>query len=210
MNKRRQTLTCLSLIPMLPALARAAAQDGSRIHQVRGSLTINGEAVTPQQRIRPGDRLATGSDSQAIVIVGSDVHLLRENTQVNFAAETARQGMRILTGKLLSVFGKGEKQLHTPTATIGIRGTGCYIEATPEMVYFCLCYGGAQVQPLSDPEQAQDIYTQHHDHPLEILARGRQLIHPSRMRDHTDAELILLESLVGREPPFKGIPGLEY
>ena len=37
-----------------------------------------------------------------------------------------------------------------------------------------------------------------------------RLIHPSRMRDHTDAELILLESLVGREPPFKGIPGLEY
>ncbi len=211
MKMRRRALACLGSLALLPHLARATTRDGEgRVHQLKGNLTVNGEAATAQTHLRSGDRLATGADSHAIVIIGADVHLLRENTQVNFAADAARQGMRILTGKLLSVFGKGAKQIHTPAATIGIRGTGCYIEASPEMVYFCLCYGGAEVTPLALPEQKQDIYTQHHEHPVEIFTQGRQLIRPSRMRDHTDAELILLESLVGREPPFKGIPGLEY
>jgi len=36
---------------------------------------------------------------------------------------------------------------------------------------------------------------------------GPPSIRPAPVRDHTDAELVLLESLVGRVPPFHGDEG---
>jgi len=31
--------------------------------------------------------------------------------------------------------------LKTPTATVGIRGTGLYVESQPDLTYVCTCYG---------------------------------------------------------------------
>ena len=91
MKMRRRALACLGSLALLPHLARATTRDGEgRVHQLKGNLTVNGEAATAQTHLRSGDRLATGADSHAIVIIGADVHLLRENTQVNFAADAAR------------------------------------------------------------------------------------------------------------------------
>ena len=46
------------------------------------------------------------------------------------------------TGKLLSVHARGSNvQMSTVVATIGIRGTGVYLEADPEQTYVCTCYG---------------------------------------------------------------------
>lgn len=36
--------------------------------------------------------------------------------------------LRLLTGALLSVFGKGPRSVSGPTSTIGVRGTGLYLE----------------------------------------------------------------------------------
>ncbi|HNM82135.1 MAG TPA: hypothetical protein PKL28_13845, partial [Rhodocyclaceae bacterium] len=108
------------------------------------------------------------------------------------------------------VFAKGERQIVTPSATIGIRGTGCYIEASPERVYFCLCYGSAEVVPSAAPHQAETYSTRHHDHPLYILPDGRRSMVPAGVSNHSDAELIELESLVGRTPPFQGLVPSAY
>jgi hypothetical protein len=92
-----------------------------------------------------------------------------------------------------------------PTATIGIRGTGCYIEAEAKTTYFCLCYGVAEVSPTADPKLTERIETKHHDHPILIHNDSAMpMMAPASVINHTDAELILLENLVGRWPPFYG------
>ena len=47
--------------------------------------------------------------------------------------------------------------------------------------------------------------TTHHEAPRYIMASGSpQMVMPAPVINHTDAELILLEGLVGRQPPFIG------
>jgi hypothetical protein len=51
---------------------------------------------------------------------------------------------------------------------------------------------------------AKLVKTTHHEQPL-LLREDAGILRaePGPFRNHSDAELILLESLVGREPPFK-------
>lgn len=84
------------------------------------------------------------------------------------------------------------------TASIGIRGTGAYIEVDGDELYFCLCYGEAVLEvPGSAP---RTVKTTHHEEPL--LFTPAQGIGKGPFRNHTDDELIMLEALTGREPPF--------
>jgi hypothetical protein len=153
-----------------------------------------------------GDTIITGVGGEAIYVIGQDAYLQREKSTVSFAAGVAGAAvgvMRVLTGKILSVFGKGDKKLETPTATIGIRGTGCYIEAEENRVYFCLCYGEAEVSPAADPKHVERIKTKHHDHPIYINKDSSiPVMVDASVINHDDVELKLLENLVGRWPPF--------
>jgi hypothetical protein len=105
--------------------------------------------------------------------------------------------MLVATGRILSVFGKKPVTIRAQAATIGIRGTGAYLEVEPKEVYFCLCYGDAL---LEGPGMApKPIQTRHHEQPLLIDANGVAVTaRPGPFRNHKDDELILLESLCGR------------
>jgi hypothetical protein len=112
--------------------------------------------------------------------------------------------LRLLTGKLLSVSRSSGTKIRTTTATIGIRGTGYYIEADPEQTYFCTCYGLTDVESITDPTSSDTVASKHHDKPLYILANEQpgKNIRPAGFINHTDQELMLIETLVGRTPPF--------
>lgn len=186
------------------------------MHRIRGTVTLNGQQAREGQLVRAGDTIVTGPGSEAIYVIGQDAYLQREKSSVSFAGTgvgaaagaAAANVMRVITGGILAVFGKGEKKLIVPTATIGIRGTGCYIEAEAKQVYFCLCYGIAEVAPNADPRQVERIETTHHDHPITIHHDDAMpMMAPATVKNHTDAELVLLENLVGRWPPFYGKTG---
>jgi hypothetical protein len=134
----------------------------------------------------------------------------RENSTIRYGDGIGADTLRVITGKLLSVFGKGNRLLVTPTATIGIRGTGCYIESEQTRTYFCLCYGDAEVTPTADPKQKETLRTRHHDHPMYISAAGDKMMAPAAVINHTDAELTLLEAALGRTPPFAGDTDRKY
>jgi hypothetical protein len=127
----------------------------------------------------------------------------RANSTVIFGDVTATF-LRVVTGGLLSVFGKGSRRLATTTATIGIRGTGCYIETDSAKTYFCLCFGAADLQP--EGGAAVSYATTHHERPLWI-ENGAAM--PATVVNHTDAEIIMLEALVGRGSPFPS-SGVKY
>jgi len=213
MSKRRkivQFISAGSLSLWLSGFLQQARSAGSKpvvpgLHKIEGEVRVNGQVARQGQAIGPGDTVVTGAASLAIYVIGGDAFLQRENTTVSLGTGALQDVLRLITGKLLSVFAKGERRIQTPTATIGIRGTGCYLEAEEKRVYFCLCYGTADVSPLAEPGRVETITTRHHDHPVYLHAdSGMPMMAPATVINHSDAELILLENLVGRWPPFYG------
>lgn len=211
---RRQLLKHLTITGLLggaglSGLIREALANGAKpftpgIQKIRGSVLVNGNPASVGMAVGSGDTIATGADSEVIYVINQDAFLQRENSSVSFSGITA-DVMRVLTGKILSVFGKGRKKLQTATATIGIRGTGCYIESEEKRVYFCLCYGTADVVPDTDPTHVERFETKHHEHPVYLHHDSSMpMMVNAAMINHSDAELTLLESLVGRWPPFSG------
>jgi hypothetical protein len=187
------------------ALAQGSAVQG--IRRMRGEVVVNGQPVKQGAVIKPGDGvITTGAKSYATFVIGQDAFLLRGSSKLELSgSNTVTNLVRVVTGKLLSVYarGLGERQIKGPTATIGIRGTGAYIEAEPDKTYFCLCYGEAEIVPDGAPDARETVRTTHHESPRTIYAPGAvRAMERAPVINHTDDELILLESLVGRTPPF--------
>ncbi|RJG00313.1 hypothetical protein [Noviherbaspirillum sedimenti] len=62
------------------------------------------------------------------------------------------------------------------------------------------------VAPLADPSAREIVRTRHHERPMLIGdQRGPAMMAKAPVINHTDAELTMLENLVGRRPPFQGI-----
>jgi hypothetical protein len=186
------------------ALAQGKARPG--VNRMRGDVRVNGEPAKPGTIIKPGDTVTTGPKSYVTFVVGQDAFLVRGDTKLELsgATQTLVNLARVLTGKLLSVYSKGPpRKIEGVTATIGIRGTGAYIEVEPERTYFCLCYGEAEIVPVAAPGASEVVRTRHHESPRYIYGKGRaQVMEKAPVINHRDEELILLESLVGRIPAF--------
>lgn len=187
----------LGLIGEVLAKGEVPIQPG--INHLRGELLINGKPARKGDLVRRGDTLATGANAEAMVVIERDAFLLREKTQVQFGKDALKDTLRLVTGKILSVFAKGEHTLLIPSATIGIRGTGAYLEAVEAARdYFCLCYGETELQPTGG--KALAYTTSHHEKPVYVGRDGQ--VSPAQVINHSDAELTMLENLVGRWPPF--------
>ena len=126
------------------ALAKGDLPASRGIHSITGSVTINGTPAKVGLLVQPGDSIAAGPGSSAVVVIGRDAYLLRANTRVTFEGRkddpSVLDTVLISAGKVLSVFGKRSStdpvRVRALNATIGIRGTGCYIEAEEKRVYF--------------------------------------------------------------------------
>src|SRR5262245_5775795 len=205
MHIRRRALLALAAgIGLHSALRTALAQNQTQqgIRTAKGEVKVNGQPVTLGGLIRPGDTIEIGKDAVAAFVVGQNAFLMRSNSRAELIGSgVAVNAVQVVTGALLAVFGGGEHRIATATASIGIRGTGAYTEAEPKRTYFCLCYGTAEVAATFGG--ARDSYsTTHHESPKYIYGDGRKnSIVPAAVSNHTDSELILLESLVGRAPP---------
>lgn len=186
--------------------ARHSDVKSGGVHSIKGTVTIDGSPATVGQEIKPGQTVVTGPDSEAIFVIGKDAFLQQENGEFGITQAAGVVVLRYITGKVLSVFGKGRKRLETPTATIGIRGTGCFISASPDNTYFCLCYGKAVITPKNLPQTRRWVHTEHHESPFNILGgtKGPAILRAKKVVDHTDEQLVMLEELVGRVPPFSG------
>lgn len=193
---------------------------GQSIYRISGQATVNGKEATLETRIIPGDTVQTAKDSEIIFVVDSHAMILRgdshlvieternktaqKNTEEKSPASLLVTGLRILTGKLLSVSRNTPMRVTTVTATLGIRGTGFYVESDPALTYFCTCYGTTDVAANADPESKTTVESKHHDRPLYIVndaERGKSIRYAPFI-NHTDQELALIEALVGRTTPF--------
>lgn len=195
----------MAMAQLRRALAMGAVPPG--VYQARGDVRVNGKPAQKGVELKPGDVVTTGRDSELVVVVGKDAFLMRANSRVEYAGDAAQlivSGLRVVTGALLSVFEPGRpKTIRTATATIGIRGTAVYVEIEEKRTYVCTCYGVADLVPLADPAAAETVRTKHHDEPRFIYAKGMpRMLEKAPVFNHSDAELTMLESLVGRTTPF--------
>ena len=187
MTTRRDWLMgSAALLLVRDLMAQGQVQQGVR--RARGVVQVGANGVT------------TGADGEVVLVHGTDALLVRRNSSLEFAAS----GLRVLTGAVLGTFASGQpRELRTPTATIGIRGTGVYLEVEPARTYVCTCYGEAVLEPVGSPAARETVRTRHHDQPRYVMASGApQMITGAPVINHTDAELELLEGVAGRAAPF--------
>jgi len=194
---------------------------GRSIYKMAGQVLVNGQMANMNTFISATARVETGANSYLIFVVGKDSFILRSNSSLQLSAqdepgmsekikETSVSVMRLVSGKLLSVFGKRQHSITTAVATIGIRGTGVYIESDAEESYVCTCYGTADLSANSAPGNTETIISTHHSAPRYISSTSvsGKLIHPAPFKNHDDDELLLIETLVGRSTPFAVPDGL--
>ena len=179
------------------------------IYRLQGQATVNDKEADLQTRINPGDTVKTAKGSEIIFVVNSNAMVVRANSTLIIEKEEKSSsfiiaGLRLLTGALLSVSRNTPMKVGTRNATIGIRGTGFYIEAEPEQTYFSTCYGSTTVESTADPESKENIVATHHDRPIYVVNDGGKgkNIRAAPFLNHTDQELGLIETLVGRSPAF--------
>jgi hypothetical protein len=189
------------LLLLRDALAQGRLEKG--VYRLRGDVHVNGAAAQQGGELRPGDTVRTQPGAEIVFVAQRDAFIVRADSEVSLVAN----GLRVVTGAVLSVFAPGRpKEIRTSTAVIGIRGTAVYIEAEPSRTYACTCYGQAVLTPIAQPAASETVNTTHHEQPRYIMAAGApQMVMPAPVLNHTDTELILLESLVDRQPPFIGM-----
>ena len=196
-HTRRRLLQASGAGLLLTALPVAAAP--RQIALLRGPAWINDQPATPDSLIRPGDTLRTGQAAELRFVLGKDAYLMRERTTLTLEGSDSNWiagTLRVVTGGLLAAFGRGDKRIVTPTVTAGIRGTGTYVQVDPQQSYFCTCYGTVELTGAGDSRQW--VSTGHHSARVSSAAG----IADDHMRWHTDEEVIALDQLVGRTPPF--------
>lgn len=189
--------------------APAEMGEGQSIFRLVGDVSVNQGAADLATQVLPGDVVETGEDAEAIFVVDDDAFLLRANSRM-LIPPNATVGYTLGQGKALGVFASKRTQIRTPSAVISIRGTGVYVEVEPTLSYVCLCYGAANLA-TADMAQDLDLETEHHDAPKYILAdaNASNRIEPAPFKNHSDQELLLIETLVGRSTPYvvpQGLP----
>jgi hypothetical protein len=204
-QRRNFLLRLLAAGAFASAANLRAAENGKApalsIHLLEGTVHVNGVKATKDTLITANDTIKTAKNGRIVFTVQYDAFILRNNSELTLSSnDLLVGGLRLLTGKMLAVFGKSKHQISTTTAVLGIRGTGVYVEASPELTYFCTCYGETEIKGINDVDFVETVNSKHHDAPKYITLKGE--IKPAPFINHTDEELMLIESLVGRTTPF--------
>jgi len=194
---------------------------GRSVFRVSGRAWVNGNRVNLNTPIGPNDTVKTSRDGELVFVVGNHAMLLRGGSHLVLRAKEESSEtnpviglLQLFSGKLLSASRNKGMRIITPSATIGVRGTGVYLETEPDRTYFCTCYGDVDIEASHDSASKDSVHATHHERPLVILneaqpgssirsAKDPEFTRPGRVKlRHSDEELMLIEALVGRTPPF--------
>jgi hypothetical protein len=207
MISRREFLIAGALLP-IPAGAQAPF---GVVHELVGNVTVNDVPLARRGALQAGQTIRTGADGRVWFSVGADAYFLRPNSRLRL--DTSKPGepfidfLRLVTGALGATFARGMRRtLIAPTATIGIRGTGIYLDASPEAAYFCTCFGSTEILTAPTGNMMESVAVTAENHQARMIHReamsGMRILHAGFER-HTNEEMVRLESLVGRPNPFR-------
>jgi hypothetical protein len=199
MNRRRFLFSAAVAIP-LPARAEPPL---GMVRELSGEVYLSGHRVARDTALQPGQSIETGEAGILWFTVGEDAFFMRPNSRVRLdssgAGARVLDFLRLVAGGLGATFSRGPaRRVVTPTATIGIRGTGVYLEATPRWTYACTCFGRTEI---SLPRRDAPLAVSARNHAARRIDRDGTIVDVAFER-HSSAEIARLESLVGRPNPF--------
>ena len=181
------------------------------VHEITGSVTLNDVPMTRQSAPQAGQTIRTGADGRVWFSLGQDAYFLRPNSALRLEASKPREPLidflRLVTGALGATFSRGmRRSLVTPTATIGIRGTGVYLEASREWTYACTCFGATEIASAATGAMMESVAVATDNHQARVIHRdamsGTRITRAGFER-HTNEEMVRLEQLAGRANPFR-------
>ena len=180
---------------------------GRSIYRMNGRVLVNGQPANMTTIIKPSDLVETGEHSEIVFVVNKDAYILRAGSKLQLQPVSQpgiADTLKLLAGKLLTVFAHGPRNVQANNMILGVRGTGVYVETDPDETYLCTCYGLVDLAAKNDKQSHEQIRSEHHDAPRYILsnAAAGNAIRKAPFKNHTDMELSLIEALVGRTPPF--------
>lgn len=206
--QRRSFLQAAAAWSAMGGISTVAAQSRSNIVELSGDALLNGQRLLPQQTIQSGDSIVTGPQSKLIFVLGNSAFHVRQNSQLTVergATLSVVSVLRLLTGAVVSVWGKGtQRQITTPTLTAGIRGTGVYTEifaAQAGRSYFCNCYGVVDLSAGTDRVVSTSSY--HQAFWGEVEAKSGRMLTPGKAINHSDEELEYLARLVDQRTAWQ-------
>ena len=206
--QRRDFLQAAAAWTALGGAATVQAQSRSNVVQLMGDATVNGGRLLPGQTIQTGDQIATGPNSTLIFTIGTSAFHVRQNSFLSVergATLTAVSMLRMLTGAVVSVWGRGSmRRIITPTLTAGIRGTGVYTEIFANQdgrSYFCNCYGTVDLNAGQDSVASSADY--HQAFWGEVSPKAGRSLTPAKAINHTDEELEYLGRLVDQRTAWQ-------
>lgn len=206
--QRREAIAAAGAWLALGGWDTATAQQRGNVVEFVGDVLLNGRRMLAQQTVQTGDEVQTGPGSRLVFVIGDAAFHVRQNSRLSVergATLNAVSLLRLLTGAVVSVFGRGShRTISTPTLTAGIRGTGVYTEIMDDQggrTYFCNCYGAVDV--AAGPDRAFSQASYHQAFWGEPAARNGRFIRPANAINHTDEELEFLARLVGQRTAWQ-------
>ena len=193
-----------ALLP-LPAAARWGV-----VHELSGEATINGFRLARASAIRAGSTLATGADGRVWFTLGGDAYFLRPRTRLRLEPEglgdEVVRALRLLSGAVGATFRSGvDRRVRASTVTIGVRGTGIYVETSPQETYACTCFGAAELWSVATEGTLEHLGPRGAPHLARRILHDPQAgtrIVAAPLERHTNEEMGRLERLAGRPYPF--------
>ena len=202
--QRRDALKAAAAWVAMGGLPAAIAQVRSNVVQKTGDALLNGLSLQPGQSIQTGDQISTGPGANLMFVIGNAAFQVRQNSMLTVERGDSLNAvslLRLLTGAVVSVWGKGRsRSIVMPTITAGIRGTGVYSEVFAEQnnrSYFCNCYGVVDLD--SNGEKRVSTADYHQAFWGEVEPKGGRNFTPANAINHTDEELEFLAKLIDQQ-----------
>ena len=182
-----------------------AAQAYGVVHELSGEVFLNGYRMAGNSALRVGHTVTTGRDGSLWFSLGGDAYFLRPGSELRLQSSDPPDALidllRLVTGALGATFGRGTRRtVIARTATIGIRGTGIYVEATPGETYACTCFGSTELRSTATGTMMESIPLTTARHVARRISRDAVV--PAPFERHTNEEMARLERLAGRPYPF--------
>lgn len=193
-----------ALLP-LPAAARWGV-----VHELAGEATINGFRLVRASAIRAGSTIATGADGRVWFTMGGDAYFLRPRSRLRLEpsglGDEIVRALRLLSGALGATFRSGaERSVRARTVTIGVRGTGLYVEASARETYACTCFGAAELRSVQTEGALEHLAPRGAPHVARRILhdpeKGTRIV-AAPLERHTNEEMGRLERMAGRPYPF--------
>ena len=206
--QRRDALKAAAAWVAMGGLPAALAQQRSNVVQLAGDTMLNGLALQPGQSIQTGDQIKTGPGANLMFVIGNSAFQVRQNSTLTVERGNSLNAvslLRLVTGAVVSVWGKGSSRLIVmPTITAGIRGTGVYSEVFAEQnnrSYFFNFYGTVDLE--SDGEKRIAVSDYHQAFWGEVEPKDGRKLTPAGAINHTDEELEFLAKLVDQRTTWQ-------